>query len=71
MVLGLRLNCPNYDASYQITALTEKQAAEQLYLYQQAAQFAELREKTARTMGGIVTWNKGCRLYDPPMPNLG
>jgi hypothetical protein len=24
----------NYDASYQITELTEKQAAEQLYLYQ-------------------------------------
>jgi hypothetical protein len=30
----LRLNCPSYDTSYQITALTEKQAAEQLYLYQ-------------------------------------
>jgi hypothetical protein len=64
----LRLNRPNYDASYQITALTEKQAAEQLYLYQQAARLVELREKTAHTMCGIVTWNEGCHLYDPPMP---
>jgi hypothetical protein len=32
----LRLNRPNYDASYQITELTEKQAAEQVYFYQQA-----------------------------------
>jgi hypothetical protein len=64
----LRLNRPNYVASYQLTALTERQAAEQLYLYQQAAQLVELREKTARTMCGIVTWNKGCRPYDTPMP---
>jgi hypothetical protein len=42
----LRLNRPNYDSSYQITALTERQAAEQLYLYQQAARLADLREKT-------------------------
>jgi hypothetical protein len=33
----LHFNHPNHDARYQITALTEKQAAEQLYLYQQAA----------------------------------
>jgi hypothetical protein len=64
----LCLNRPIYDASYQITALTEKQASEQLYLYQQADRLVELREKTARTMCGIVTWNKGCRPYDPPMP---
>jgi hypothetical protein len=61
------LNRPNYDESYQITALTEKQAAEQLYLYQQAARLVELREKTARTMCGIVTWNEGCHPYDSPM----
>jgi hypothetical protein len=64
----LRLNRPIYDASNQITALTEKQADEQLYLYQQAARLVELREKTARTMCGIVTWNEVCRPYDPPMP---
>jgi hypothetical protein len=60
----LRMNRTNNDASYQITALTERQAAEQLYLYQQAAR----REKTARTMCGIVTWNTGCRPQDPSMP---
>jgi hypothetical protein len=33
----LCLSRPNYDASYQIIELTEKEAAEQLYLYKQAA----------------------------------
>jgi YD repeat-containing protein len=64
----LRLNRPNYDASYQITALTERQAAEQQYLYQQAARLVELCEKTVHTMCGIVTWNEGCLPYDPTMP---
>jgi hypothetical protein len=64
----LRLNRPNYDASYQITALTERQATEQLYLYQQAARLVDLLEKIARTMCGIVTWNEVCRPHDPPMP---
>jgi hypothetical protein len=63
-----RLNRRTYDASYQITAITEKQVAEQLYLYHQAARLVELHEKTARTMCDIVTWNKGYRPYDPPMP---
>jgi hypothetical protein len=64
----LRLNRPNYDESYQITALTERQTAEQLYLYQQAARLVELHEETARTMCDIVTLNEGCCPYDPPMP---
>jgi hypothetical protein len=64
----LRLNRPNYDASYQITELTEKQAAEKLYLYQQVTRLVELCEKTAHTMCGIVTWNEGYRPYDPPVP---
>jgi hypothetical protein len=64
----LHLNRPNYDAGYQITALTEQPTAEQLNFYQQAARLVELCEKTAHTMCGIVTWNEGCRLYDPPMP---
>jgi hypothetical protein len=59
----LRLNRTNNDASHQITALTERQAAEQLYLYQQAARLIELREKTARTLCGIVTWNEGRPAY--------
>jgi hypothetical protein len=64
----LRLNRPTYDASYQTTAPTERQASEQLYLYQQSTRLLELHEKTAHTMWGIVTWNEGCRPYDPPIP---
>jgi hypothetical protein len=64
----LCLNRPNYDASYQITGLIERQAPEQLYLYHKAARLVELPEKTAHTMCGIVTWNQGCRPYDQPVP---
>jgi hypothetical protein len=42
----LRLNRPDYDASYQITVPNERQAAEQLYLYQQAARLVELCENS-------------------------
>jgi hypothetical protein len=62
------LTHPNYDAKYQITALTEKQTVEQLYLYQQAARLVKLCEKTAHTMCGIVTWNERYHPYDPPIP---
>jgi hypothetical protein len=64
----LRMNRANCVASYQIAALTERQAAEQLYLYHQATRLVELGEKTARTMCGIATWNDVCHPYDRPMP---